>query len=143
MRYDNSRSVVYNKHTRSYVRGWVNLRSERFNIPCLSPGSHAYPMPMEAPKEERGTGTAHNSTYVLGASGRRLGFLGAAARLVTTWPLALVGLGARHIRAIRYAIFRQALKRVLGKDTLWGCDPRCPGGLMKPSRAPPFRYPEP
>jgi hypothetical protein len=36
-----------------------------------------------------------------------LGLRGAAARLVTTWPLALVGLGARHIRAIRYGQLRQ------------------------------------
>ncbi len=42
---------------------------------------------------------------------RRLGLLGAAARLVATWPLGPVGLGARHIRAIRYAKFRQAVRK--------------------------------
>ena len=46
--------------------------------------------------------TAYNSTYVHRRLGRRLGLRGAAARRSATWPLALVGLGARHIRAIRY-----------------------------------------
>ena len=53
-----------------------------------------------------GAVTTHNSAYVLRRLGRRLGLLGAAARLVATWPLGPVGLGARHIRAIRYAQLR-------------------------------------
>ena len=86
------------------LRGWVNLRSERFHS-WPSPGSHAYPMPMEAPKEERGTGTAHNSTYVLGALDGASGSSALRRASSTTWPLALVGLGATsHTCHTLYAI---------------------------------------
>ena len=82
------------------LRGWVNLRSERFHS-WPSPGSHAYPMPMEAPKEERGTGTAHNSTYVLGALDGASGYAALRRAAPPHGPSPWLGSGPRHIRAIR------------------------------------------
>ena len=51
--------------------------------------------------------TSHNSAYVHRRLGRRLGLRGAATRRSATQPLGPVGLGAGHIRAVRYAKFRQ------------------------------------
>jgi hypothetical protein len=47
-------------------------------------------------------GTPHNGAYVHRRLGRRLGLCGAAPLRSATQPLGPVGLGAGHIRAVRY-----------------------------------------
>jgi hypothetical protein len=54
-------------------------------------------------------GTSHNSVYVHRRLGRRLGLRGAATRRSATQPLGPVGLGAGHIRAVRYTQLRKVV----------------------------------